>query len=219
MKDDELALFSGDEDPANDGLNGQVHELLARHSGRYIKERNPKLFAALETLIKWGVPIEEIAEMTNIGRNTISAIANGIVPLSLEHHKREMIHGLQHLSRACVRRAIEIVESGGEVTLQQLGVVMGIATEKAELLQGNPTHIVVHQEDEDIAALRRLFAASRQPPGTGYEAQSLPANASAEPMPTLPAKVRPVIDVEEVARDKTTPANDAATIDIPTNEH
>lgn len=177
MMSDKLNLeaFEGGE---NDGLGSLVGEALAKHSGRYVAERNPKLHAAICLLVKWGVARETIATELHVSRNLVAAIAEGISSVSLEHHKEEILAGLRRFSRGAVRLMVEAVESGEKVPLGTLALAFGIGTDKLALLSGGVTSRVQVVDDPAAADFLRLVSSLQQAAPMGLEGHILPATGA-----------------------------------------
>ena len=148
-----------------DGKPVTLAGLAATYSGRVIEERNPKLASLIAVARREGVPAKVIHEATGVHESAIAQIerrAEG--PLSLEDHKREVLHRLGQLSVAMMRQMQEWLDAGQvkPAQFQSLAIAMGITLEKKELLSGGATHRTEHvaaAEDEDA---HRFFTGLRQ---------------------------------------------------------
>lgn len=174
----------------------ELDAVAARHSGDYIRRRNPRLYESIKVLLEWGVPHSTISERLKVGRNVVIAIARESEQPSLEHHKRVLIVGLRRLSRGATERLVEWVESGKEIPAQALAVILGIAIEKTELLCGGATQRREIVADPELLAFQQyLLAGSSQAmvsPG-----EKLAANGG-----RLPFAAR-IVDVDVSGDDKT----------------
>jgi hypothetical protein len=199
----------------NDGLGPKIVEAMAKHSGRYIRERNPKLYAAIKLMVHWGVPHETIADSCDVGCNTVAAIANDVSELSLEDHKRVMIAGLRRLSMAATNRLIQEVESGREIPAQALAVILGISVEKTELLSGGATHRVERVLSPDEEALKSFFLSGLASRGQGkvFGAENVGGNAGGVAGLDSGSVSGPGLILDVVAGDNKSPVYDAVTID------
>jgi cell division protein ZapA (FtsZ GTPase activity inhibitor) len=150
---EELAFMDDMDGPEGDALISAA----AKHSARYTKERNPRLYRAIQMAWEWGVSQNEIVKELNVSHNLVSAIIEASAPVSLDTHKREIIASLRRAGRGILRRINEIIENGEEVTLKDLGVVFGILTEKELLLDGKVTHRVGREESPEEIAFRQLL--------------------------------------------------------------
>lgn len=184
---EELALFESME-----GIDEQQAAELVKHSARYLKERNPRLYAAIEMSLAWGISQNVIVEQLGVSHNLVSAIREGIQPVSLDTHKREIMAGLQRLGRGILRRLTDAVESGEEIPFQALGIVFGIVTEKEQLLQGAPTHRVEHVESPEVVAFRQLLVQQANRRGMVLRDGNLEAKDGG----SAGGRGGPVIDVE-----------------------
>ena len=217
MKEDEQLSLLDDLGAENDGLGDKVREAMAKHSGRYILERNPKLHAAVRLMITWGVPDETIAKECDVGSNTVAAIRNDTSELSLEDHKRVLIAGLRRLSMGATNRLVQEIESGREIPAQALAVILGISVEKTELLTGGATQRVERALSPEEQELRAFFMGmSAGSPGKVFAAENLRANAGGElPSSSSLDRAGPIIDAQP--GDSQTTVCDALTPDNPTN--
>ena len=218
MKDDEQLSLLDDLGAENDGLGDKVREAMAKHSGRYIRERNPKLHAAIRLMIAWGVPDETIAKECDVGSNTVAAIRNDTSELSLEDHKRVLIAGLRRLSMGATNRLVQEIESGREIPAQALAIILGISVEKTELLTGGATQRVERALSPEEQALKELFLGmAAGGPGKVFGAENLRPNAgSALPSSSSLDRAEPIIDAQ--SGDSQTTVCDAPTLDNPINK-
>ena len=176
-----LPLLDGGE---NNGLSSLATDALAKHSGRYVRERNPKLYQAICLLIKWGVAFETIATELSVSRNLVSAIGHEVSLVSLEHHKEEILAGLRRFGRGAIRMMVEAVEGGEKIPVGTLALAFGITTDKEQLLTGGVTSRTQVIEDPETAAFMRLLSGLRQaPPQMGLEGENLPATGAGLPDP------------------------------------
>jgi hypothetical protein len=161
----------------------QVDEICAKHSGQYIAQRNPQLYESIKLMLEWGVPKKTIAKRCRVSKNAVIAIARLEEPDTVEHHKKVMIHGLRSLSRGAMELLIEKIESGSDISPRDLAVILGISTEKHELLTGGATSRVERTVDPELAA---FYQALLKPTGSQMvlEAETSPPNG--EPFPALP---------------------------------
>jgi len=179
----------------------ELDAVAARHSGDYIRQRNPRLYESIKVLLEWGVPHSTIAERLKVGRNVVIAIAREAEPLSLEHHKRVLVEGLRRLSRGAAERLVEWVESGKEIPAQALAVILGIAVEKTELLSGGATQRREIVADPELLAFQQYLLAG------GGQAMVSPGEKLAANGGRLPDPAR-IVDVELTGDDKN-PADSA----------
>lgn len=184
---DELPL-----DLALSGIDEQVAAEMAKHSAKYLKARNPRMYAAIKMSLEWGISQNVIVKQCGVSHNLVSAIREGARPVSLDTHKREVVAGLQRLGRGILRRLTDAVESGEEIPFQALGIVFGIVTEKEQLLQGAPTQRVEHTEAPEVTAFRQMLIQQAQRRGIVLPVGNLDAKAG----DSARLQSGPVVDVE-----------------------
>mgnify|MGYP000131393212 CR=1 FL=1 len=188
--EDELASLSPD-----------LQVVARRHSAEFLRRDNPRLVKAIELLIQLGVSDQHIADSCNVSRNVAAALRLGTAPLSVEHHKKRIMSGLERLGLGIINRMVEAVESGEEIAFKDLGIAFGITTEKLELLRGNATQRLERSLSPEEEALRTFFmsmAAGSQ--GKVFVAENSTANAGDAAPSALPsdsglAPTGPIIDV------------------------
>ncbi len=197
----ELALDLADDEA--------VDAVARKHSAGYLKQRNPRLYRAIWKLVEYGVSAQEISldlvdeHGHGVSRNLVAAVARDVAREtdgdSVEHHKRRLLAGFRRLSLASVTRALELIESGVDVSLRDLAVMAGVATEKEQLLEGGPTHRVEHGVSAERQALReRLLRTPAPMVLEGGERVQMRGRAGE----SAPARV---IEAETVTRDNETP--------------
>lgn len=180
----ELALF--------DGLSEEEQRLHAKHNGRYVEQRNPKLAAAIRLAVRCGISHEMIVEELGVSHALVAALAHSAVPISMETHKREIISGLQRMSHGLIRRMNEMIDNGEPIPFQSAMISLGIAIEKEQLLQGAPTQRVEHTEAPEVAAFRHLLLQQAQRRGMVLPGGNLAANGGDSAR--LPPG--PIVDIE-----------------------
>lgn len=184
-------------------VDGQPVELIAqatKHSGRYIRERNPKLAQLIVESLRYGVPAEVIHKATGVHESAIAAIGREAENLSMEDHKRELLHGLRSVSLGAVRLIQSWIDAGDlePKQLQGLAVTLGISTEKLALLEGSPTHRVEVTETPAMQIIRRAI-----------QSQGMVSPATNNEQTRLSAASPQVIDVTPVTRNNETPVKQA----------
>lgn len=175
-----------------DSLSEAEQQLHAKHNGRYVEERNPKLAAAIRLAVRCGISHEMIVQELNVSHALVAALAQSAKPISMETHKREIISGLQRLSQGLIRRMNEMIDNGEEIPFQAAMISLGIAVEKEQLLQGAPTQRVEHTEAPEVTAFRQLLLQQAQRRGMVLPVGNLDSKAGDSAR--LPSG--PVIDVE-----------------------
>jgi hypothetical protein len=167
-------------------LPAEMQAVARKHSAAFLRRDNPKLVAAIELLIQLGVSDAHIADHCKVSRNVAAAVRLGTAPLSVEQHKKRLMSGLERLGLGIINRMVEAVESGEEIPFKDLGIVLGIGTEKLELLRGNATVRTERVLSPEEEMLRSIFLGAAGGSGKVFEAESLPPNASTAPLPLPP---------------------------------
>ena len=180
-----------------------------KHSARFLRERNPRLFETITLLLEYGVSGVEIADRAGVSRNVVAAIDRERVSQSgdsVEHHKKRLLAGFRRLSEAAVNKAQELLDSGAEVSLKDLAILAGVATEKEQLLEGSPTQRVEYQETPGMAALRRALAGPMVLEGGNIG----PNGGAVARISKVPAG--PILDAVEVSGEMESPNNAVASL-------
>ena len=220
--DEQLELVSTVE--SMDGRPVSLGGLASQYSGRYIRERNPKLAALIVLAVgTWGLPACQVSKATGVHEAAIAEIVRGSQSeLSLEEDKRVILSGLRQLRRSALVWLQDQFDAG-RVTMdhfQQVVIALGIVTEKHELLSGGATHRVERMLSAEEEQLRAFFmgqaAGSVAGMGKVFGAESLGANADEGSAPALRSEsgritTGPVIDAQ--TGDSLTPDIEAGGLD------
>lgn len=148
-----------------DGKPASLGGLASQYSGRYIRERNPKLAALIALAAgKWGIPAVQIARETGVHQAAVAEIARESGRLSLEEDKKVLLHALRDLRMSAVNWMQQQFDAGTikPAQLMQVAVMMGIVTEKHELLAGGPTQRVEVQADPELLAFQQMLLRTPQ---------------------------------------------------------
>jgi hypothetical protein len=186
-----------------DGETISLASEASKHSGRYIRERNPKLAQLIVESLRYGVPTDVIHKATGVHEVAIAEIGRAAENLSMEDHKRELLYGLRNVTLGSVRLLQQWID-GGELSpkqLQAVAVTLGITTEKLALLEGAPTHRIEVTETPAMKLIRRAIQAQ----GMVLESGNMPQTRG---LPAVPPPTPAVIDLEPMTRDNKTLGND-----------
>lgn len=153
----------------------------SRFTGEELRRKEPKLYAAIVRALESGLGIRYCARVFACSPHTIMAVgeANGLTP---ERMKRETASILRQFVRLSAERLLENVE---EIPLGQLPVSMGIASDKASQLDGEPAAIVEHRSAAKVLDVNAILMtlvpeANRAEIGLGGN------GSTSAPVPTLP---------------------------------
>lgn len=186
----QLALI-GDLDDA--GLPAEAYHRL-EESGRFTGERifsgNPRLYTAIVRLLGRALPYREIADICSVSVNTVCGIAfREQIPIETirERIGRTGLDVAQ-LSLEAMKDLLSDPVLRGSLSLKELAVAFGVATQNAQLLLGGATARVentqpaVPDHDSYLAFLKNVT-----PLVTGLRAGKPGPNAAAPS--ALPAEV------------------------------
>lgn len=153
-------------------------EAAKKHSARYLKERNPRLYQAITLALKYGIPVCEIAKQTEVGENTVRAVQFA-EHSSVEESKEVLKSSMRRFLHGAIGIMNERIE---EIPVEKLMVAFGIINQNLQLLDGQATAIVQHQRQEasleDIA--KQIEAAQRRANGRVVEAEEMGSEAGNE---------------------------------------
>lgn len=124
-------------------------------AARFFKSR-PEAYKMICTLLGEGVSHAAIARALSVSRNTVASIyAREHSSLPVEQARVKACQEYGQLAGLCRDRAREMLLSPDtSFTPQGLGVLMGVAQDKAIALSGGgPVHIDIHVDREDITDL------------------------------------------------------------------
>ena len=150
----------------------QIDEIRAKHSGLYIKQQNPQLYASICLLLEFGVAKKTIARRCKVSKNAVIAIDRLESPTTVEHHKKVRLDGLRRLSRAAMDMLIEKIESGEDIPAKDLAVILGISIEKEELLSGGATARIERAVDPELLVFYQVLTGQGQ--GMVLDMEELP---------------------------------------------
>lgn len=176
LKQEEFAL----EDPEK-----SVAGLAAKHSARYTKERNPRLYGAITALLKYAVPHEEIAREAGVSANLVRAIERQEF-VALEEGKKRLINDMRLFRHRAMHRMMNEVE---KFKLEALPIAFGIVSEKEILESGGATQRVEHVTNPKLEDARERLAAARRRLAPGMVLEGELAAANGEPL-ALPVPSR-----------------------------
>lgn len=137
--EDELGMLPG----------GDLSRVINRgeESGRYtagrLQSQRPEIFRAARALIRAGLGLQEVASELNLHFYTVQGVAaqdTDAVAVGKKHTARLAGHvGRRALERVADYLESHTIETAGDA--QRLATVAGIAIDKAQLLDGEPTAI------------------------------------------------------------------------------
>lgn len=136
----QLALLEVDEA----GLPAAAYE-LAEQAGRFTGERifstNPKLYRAIVALLGRAVPYREISEICSVSVNTVCAVAQreGVPIETLRERIGRLSLDVASLTIEAIRDMLADPMVRGGLTLRDLSVAYGIASQNGQLFLGGAT--------------------------------------------------------------------------------
>lgn len=118
-----------------------IQEEMHTHSGRYIRERNPRLYASIVMMLGYGIPVEVISSNVGIGENTVRAIEFE-QSKSVEDHRRSLLNNLRKFQHGAWS---VLAENYDKIPLDKLGVLATMSHDKLAAAEGQPTQIHEHR--------------------------------------------------------------------------
>lgn len=122
-------------------------------SGVNLQQYDPEKFELiLQLLAEDKLSIRQIARATRSSRNLISSMrvtcAREIEPL-----KQRIASGALHVAELCQEREIELLnDPEAKLSLRDLAIAKAVNIDKAQLLSGEPTHIISASDPDHTAA-------------------------------------------------------------------
>ena len=163
----------------------QVHEDTTGHyTGERIKARNPQLYTVVCELLARGMTLLEVSDVTKLSRNTIRAIARAEAP-GIDQRKQRLARSLLDLAEVGTASALQRIEGGEAISVKDLMIAVGIATDKGMLTAGEATTRVEHTQDvPDRDELLMMLSQQAKPAdvidtGTGARAAGTKGEAAA----------------------------------------
>lgn len=153
-------------------------EAARKHSARYLRERNPRLYQAITLALKYGIPVCEIAKQVEVGENTVRAVQFA-EHSSVEDGKEVLKSSMRRFLHGAIGIMNERID---EIPVEKLMMAVGIINQNLLLLEGQATAIVQHQRAEasleDIA--KQIEAAQRKAHGRVVDAEEMGSEAGNE---------------------------------------
>lgn len=143
----------------------QVHEYTTGdYTGERVKSRSPALYRVVCELLARELHLVEVADITGLSRNTIRAIARAEEG-SIDQRKKRLARSLLDLAEIGAASALQRISSGKEIiSIKDLMIAVGIATDKGLLNAGEATARVEHTQDvPDRDELLRLLSEQAKP--------------------------------------------------------
>lgn len=181
--DGELAL-------GDDAQIANVEGAAAKHSARYVRERNERLYKAIVLALKYDIPHEEIARSLEVSANLVRAVER-LEFSALEEGKKELIGNMRLFQHRAIHRMLNNVD---KFKLEALPIALGIVVEKEQLLGGGATQRVEHVSNPAIDGAREKLRETRRKLEAGmvFDAEVVPAKSEAA---ALPEPTRQPIDL------------------------
>lgn len=171
-----------------------------KHSAKYLRDRNPKLYQSITLCLGYGIPVSIIARKTGVGENTVRAVMFQ-EQSSLEESKAAIKDNMRRFVHGAI---MVLVEKLDELDLDKLPAAINLINNQLLLLDGQATQITRHEHTasiDDVA--EQIAAAQRQARGRVVEepaetglvlTNKLPVDAPA-PAPVTLADFRPAPDM------------------------
>jgi hypothetical protein len=151
-----------------EGVDFSAEERAGIYTGVRLFRDRPEIYKGVCSLVAEGFPLRMISRLLKVHHYTIQAVIER-EPALIEAEK-ERIGGLaRSVTRICMERLIDCLPEMEIANLgdaQRVAVIMGISTEKWQLLTGGATARVDHGGDQ-LADMRQALAALPADPVEG----------------------------------------------------
>lgn len=160
----------------------QEDEKAGNFTGERLFSQNSEKYKAIKYLSAEGLGAIRIAKILGVSPNTVLAVREREAP-GIDIQKQQIAQRCRSAARLCLEAILDQLtrDNVEKIPVKDLGILLGILADKAELLSGGPTqrleviHGASHEDVEEyLMGLRR--AAERQ---RAVEAVVLPANEPA----------------------------------------
>jgi len=125
-------------------------------SGHNAKEISPERREAVEKLLRDGVPILQIAKDTKMSPNNVTAIKRAM-PESTglrDEFKAATVRNLKSFVQQASQKLVDELDS---LHVSQIPIAMGIAIDKIQSLQDQPTAVVEHRFSISHDSINKLL--------------------------------------------------------------
>jgi hypothetical protein len=138
-------------------------------TGERLAVRDPERYRSVVSLLAEGLGVRTIARLLRVSAHTVQAVRDR-EPDAVATLKKEIVRNSRQCSRLCLEAIRDLLlDPEAKLSLRELGIVHGILTDKAELLDGQPTQRVDvgiegprHSELEDWLSSIRAQAVARR---------------------------------------------------------
>lgn len=163
------------------------HEESGRYTGARLKSQRPEIATAASLLLKAGYGYQETADALNLNFYTVQALA-AEDPEAVAVGKKQTARLAGNVGRVALERINDYLQTAtvkNATDAQKLAMVAGIAIDKAQVLDGEPTAIVRDERPRltDAAGFMGKLLSSGQPVPAGKGAAlkgSGPAGSGAD---------------------------------------
>jgi len=143
-----------------------------RHTSERMRANDPVKYDILKRALQGGATISGLAHSHKVGIHTLYAIIERDLG-GLAQFNQQRAQGWRNVANLCVERAHELVPKAKSLT--ELGMLGGIAEDKAAMLSGTPglvvrhEHVSVSAREEMEAVINSMKEEARQAQGRVVE--------------------------------------------------
>jgi len=130
--------------PDLEGASLEGADRSGEYSGERLYKQRPQTYRLIVEALGAGLGIKAIARTLHVSRNTVRAVRDRERP-AVDPLLKRTTHNLRRFSDLAAERLIEEID---DIPLSALPIAMGIATEKAQLLEGQATSRVERRAAE-----------------------------------------------------------------------
>lgn len=179
------------------GLPEQAYA-MAESAGRFTGERifstNPRLYRAVVALLSRAVPYREISEICGISVNTVCAVCQreGVPIETIRERIGRLSLDVAQLTIEAIRDMLADPAQRRTLSLRDLSIAYGIATQNGQLLLGGATS---RMETVEAAPTHDAYLEMmKNVTGTGLGGQNPVQKEPAAALPTAPATIDLPVD-------------------------
>lgn len=129
-----------------------------KHSAKYLRDRNPKLYQSITLCLSYGIPVSVIAFKTGVGENTIRAVMFQ-EQSSLEDSKEAIKSNLRKFVHGA---SMVLLENLHKLDLDKLPAAINLLNNQLLLLDGQATQITRHEHTASIDDVAEQIAAAQR---------------------------------------------------------
>lgn len=160
------ALFST-ADLSDDCFSDDVVDARFTFTGAKLFKTDPDKYRMIVNALAEGMAIRQIARAFKVSPGTVNAVKeNEVIPIGAQ--KEKLANKLHTLAKMSVER---LIDENDKIPLNSLAVVVGIAVEKMQLLQGEATQRIESTKGPSMEDFNKYLESLKNVTETGFSAE------------------------------------------------